>query len=402
MTRKRIYALNIPRGAQTDAQSEKQRNVSTSGVVDGGSPAVESVSVGAGDQIVKGEFKGTLSDVMNREVEELFGCDGIEFAPVFAIDDNGDIVSDGINGYYSLKDITAAPVDSRSDVKGQYKFDGVLVDKGTRKGFWRAVTTDPKRVENEFGNEATSYIGVPHVATKVRWYDSASNEREAVSVVDTRLTEFGLVDIVDTEDSSLTAPTLIYEIAYEDEGRADPGVWDTRGVDKVRTLPDGDVCQWARVFDTSHEYEGAPVLDNGLTRLTFSEQRGRITASRWEGENSGYGHDYGIDYGAETSRSWESTSLGTSTWRLFDVDIFYIGDEKVRGQVEFSDQDSGDFYALNFTFRRGYLNPQWIVPKNEDLGVPQGLLDRLSPIANESVLSPDETKTLADRKEVRR
>lgn len=380
MTDKVLYVLAIPEESQTKAQGTQRRNVSQQGAVSGGSGNTKAISTTPGEKRLTGWFRGTHAEEMAQEIEELFGAPDISEVPFRGL--NGTIKE---RGYYALRDITVQLADPR-DTRAQ-TYDGAMVKKGTRRNHWRAVQTRPKQVENDFGNDTTGYIGVPSTASKVRWFDQVggTGSREDPTVQATRDTEFGTIDIIDTQAASFSEPTAIYDIPYDEEGKLDAKVWDDRGMAKTDA---DDVVQWTRVFDPSHEYEGNPIVENAILRLEFDEANNTLSTWRWDEANSTYA----------------SVSLGTSDWELFDADNVLISGARIKTQLEFRDptQSPTAYFSLDATVRRGYKNAQWVVPPNESGPVPSGLQTLLDPIANESVISPDEQRTLVERQEVRK
>jgi len=70
--------------------------------------------------------------------------------------------------------------------------------------------------------------------------------------------------------------------------------------------------------------------------------------------------------------------------------------------VTFENTTDGNQYSLDMSLNRGYSGAQWTIPENESGPVPSGLQDKLTSIANGSVVDPQESTTLVAREEVRR
>ncbi len=398
MPDKNLYTLAVPRDAQTLARSQTRRNTATQGILDEDTAAVESLSLEAGQQMLRGQYRGEYSELMAEEFEELFQSSGIEQVPFFAT--NGRTKGDG---YYTLANVDAEPLDPRS--QRAHKFDGVLTNVGTRRTHYRSAATTVVQVENDYGNDQTAYVGVPAAATDLRWFNRETAATEQPTIVETRSAEYGDVVLVDALASSYDNPTLLYELPYDQEGKVDTVVWDDHGRskldrdysgDRVGTVTVGDsrvgeertVNAWQWVFSTGHEFVGAPRVENGLVRLEFDPASNTLRASEWN----------------TTVEAWDATSLGASDWEFVSVDLTRIGCERVDAQCRFQDpsQSPTAVFTLDMSLKRGYRHPQWVVPENESGPVPSGLVDLLAPIADESDYSPQCGQGLVAREEVRK
>ena len=378
MPNKNLYALSIPQDSQTLTRSQIKRNTATHGILGQDTAAVQSISLEPGQQLLRGQFRGKYSSIMAEEIEQLFNAGGIESVPFFTVGSQSKE-----DGYYALKNVDVEPLDPRGD--GVHKFDGVLTKEGTRESKRRVVATTERQAENDFGNNQTAYVGVPSTAKDVRWLDSESGQTEAVTVVETRTAEHGDVDVVDAKASSYTDPTLVYDLAYDQEGKVDPVVWDDHGRAKLDS--DG-INSWQWVFSTAHEYSGNPVCDNGLVRLTFDVAANTLSVEEWDSSTS----------------TWSAVALGTSSWEFAGLDVTEIGLASIDAQVRFQDpsQSPTAEYHLNMSLKRGWEWPLWTVPENETPPTPAGLQDLLAPVASGSDYDPQEQQTLIAREEVRK
>lgn len=359
--------------------SSPDRNLSKQGTVGPGAPVAASISLQPNEQILQGEYRLKYSAKMAAEIEELFNAGAVESVPFHTV--SGTSAEDG---YYQLQNTKVKPLDPRgSDLS--HEFDGILARVGSKRTHWRAVTTRITDVKNDFGTNDTAYIGVPSVASKVRWFNPTSKAREVPTVVATRNAELGDIDIVDANASSYRNPTLLYEVDYSKEYEVDCRVWDDRGLSS-RTDASGHL-QWQKVFDVAHQFEGKAIAANGLFRITFDESTPSITAEEWDDVNS----------------TWSSVSLGASDWDLWDVDLHRIGLSRIEAQVEFEDSTTSpnSYYRLDMVLHRGYNWPQWLRPADETNATPSGLVTKLDPIANDDQLNPQEVKTVVDRGDVR-
>lgn len=384
MTHKVLYVLIIPESSQVEKQKSQQRNVSRQGVVSGGIGQAGDLSSTPGQQRLVGWYRGRHADEMAAEFEELFSAQNISEVPFRG---EGGSIED--RGYYALRDTDVRPLDPRDDRVQQ--FDGTMVKKGTKQSHWRALATNFDQVTNDFGNDTTGYVGVPSAADKARWLDEETLDREDPTLITTRQAELGGVDIYDAQGASFSDPTLIYELDYDEEGRVDAKVWDDHGhADKAYSASTSrgfnDVVQWQRVFDLTHEFEGAPIVENGLVRLHFDEGAGTIEYEDWD----------------DAAGEWASGTLSHSDWELFDADLTRIAMARVEAHVEFRNASTGGYYSLVMVLNRGSYSPRWIEAPNETGGAPSGLQDMLDEKAHPSVADPQETKTLVDRKEAQK
>jgi hypothetical protein len=389
-----LYSLVIPANAQTVSRSEIRRNLATHGLLDESSAAVESLSLEPGEQALIGQFRGKYASMMAAEVEELFDAGNISSVPFF------DPAGSKSDGYYSLKNVDVEPLDPNLD--HVQKFDGVLTKEGTRESKRRTITTTVPQVENDFGNQQTALVGVTAAATDVHWFNAETEETEPVSVVETRAGEHGDLDIVDALASSFDKPTLVYDLPYERAGKVDVVCWDGYGrgkfdveadrlvgsatvSDSVSVASEQRITAWQWCFSTQHEFTGRPIVDNGLIRLWLGD---RLRADTYD----------------PAGGNWTLQSLGDSTWELDAWDINRISPCRVNVQCRFRDatQDPDATYTLDMSLKRGYWYPQWVVPVNESGPVPSGLVDLLSPIADESDYSPQCEQGLVAREEVRK
>lgn len=372
-----LYVLPLPGNARTTSRQEVQQSVAKQGVVDQGVPVTETVALDPGEFALAGRIAGKNAAVMAEEFEELFEAD---VGPLPFFRDGS--ASGPKDGYYAAERFSTEPVNA-SVADLQEITDGRIALQGTDRSHWRALTTDATSPSTDFGSTSRADVGVRASATTVRWFDPRGKQIEEATVQATRTTEGGDVELYDADAASFVDPTLIYSLAYADEGDVDPLVWDDKG-NAAREDGSNDL-QWQHVFDTRHHFDGKPVVSNGLARLTFDESANSLSAEEW---NSG-------------TSSWDAKSLGTSDWELFDVDLQRIGLERVDAQVEFRDptQSPTAYYNLDMVLHRGYLWPQWLRTEDSDSSTPSGLQTKLDPIASAITRHPQATQTLVERSE---
>lgn len=360
MTDRRLYALTIPEGIQTRAESQVPKSQQRQAVLGSDTGNVQAIATEPGERPLTVEYPDEFARIRAAELREL--ASGVsQPVPFYGI--SAQTPSDG---YYSVSTLNrAGPVDPRS---GKFQRARVTIAKeGTPASHWRRVRTGPTQVDHPFGNSTEAPVGIPAAASKVRWYNRETGATAEPTVQTTRSGAAADVDILDAGAAPYDAPEVIYELAFGQEGLTDPRVWDDRGT-ASRTDGNG-ALQWQKVFAASHQYEGQLVLENELLRLTIDEPA-----------------DPGIQADRYTSGSWSAVSLGTSDWQLFDWDIRTIGTAQVAGVAEFQDttQSPTAFHVLRWQLQRGAADVLW----STDTPVPSGLQTLLSPIAASNIYDP--------------
>lgn len=381
----RLYTLVLPGGSRGDTTGIGGRNTAPITPLSTGTSTTESISVDPGQFDLTGYFRGRGADRLTKQLKELFSASGYEAIPFFALG-----VEREDDGYYTLGSIDAEPVEETA--RGYlHRYTATLEEAGTRRSSLRSVELTVDSVANDFGTTEEAFVGVPVAASLQRWYDERANTLTQATPADTVTTEFGDVALYDVATApSTTDAALVYDLPYEEQGKVDVRVWDDRDTGlNAKTDADG-VVQWARVFVTSHEYRGRPVLSNGRLRVLCDEDPtvvSGVTAERWDTANS----------------TWSSVSLGSNPdgWRVIDVDVVAIGPAAVDAQLLFENA-AGTQHALNARLTRGDNTILWTNPPNEDDQTPTALRDVLDPIASTDLQTGGESLGLRAREEVRR
>lgn len=379
----RLYTIVISGDAQMSSTETASRNTQSQPLVSDGVSSSTSTGSKPGSRTLKGQFRGKRSRILSKELSGLFDAPGFESVPMFAT--SGPQPDDG---YYTLKRITTEPLDARID-DGYYEFDGTIEFRGTRRSHYRSIKTTPVELDNDFGNDQTTYIGIDDRASSIRWYEPTTGNTTRPSPIATRTAEYGTLDIYDVDASSLTGPgdagpILTYDLPYEHEGKVDATVWDDHGGGKYDS---NNRVRWEKVYTLSHDYEGAIIMDNGLRRVTLAPANSSISAEEWDSANS----------------AWAATSLGASSWELRDADVFRVEPAEVAVQVEFEDTNNpGTFYSLNGYLRRGMFDVLWASPPDQSGATPSGLIDLLDPIASTTLNHAGAETTLIERERVRK
>jgi hypothetical protein len=382
---RRLYRCGISLPATRSGDGSASLNVQRFSPLSDGAASSTAISSDPSGHSIITQYRGYNAMKLAREIIELSSNEKLSPLPYYGVSSTGRERSED-DGYYTLENADFSRNDMR--VEEHLEVSLSLREVGTVRNQWSRLKVKQTQPRNDFGNDTTAYVGIPTEASKVRWWDSTTGSREQPSLVATRGAEFGDVDIYDYRASSLTEPSMIYELQYERSGRVDPGVWDTRGKGaKIQTVDGENVVEWQRVFDPAHEDKGQFVLDNGLIRVYFDDENQSMSAESWDDGNG----------------TWNGVSLGASDWALYDTDVYYIGKSRVDARVSFENTVNGSFFELDASLKRGYLNVQWTVPDPDNQGTtPNGLVDKLSPIANGGYYDPNATVSTVDKTEVRR
>jgi hypothetical protein len=383
-----LYALPLPKSRGRNGSSTKQQ-LAKLGTLGGGLPAVSQVSTGARDGTLSGVYNGKFANLFANEIEEL-ASGSISSVPLFDT-----AAAAQFRGYYNIESAKTNPTDPRVG-EYQQEYDLEITKKGTQRSQWRAVRTNTQPADNPFGSGSTPEFGLTVRARKVRWFDNDSGSLAEATSQRRVEGEHGDLFIYDASEPSFDSPVLIYDVDYEDEYPTDCVAWDTFNRPKVyvdgddgatvgsTTVGDATVggsstvaSQWQRVFSTDHDWRGDIVLETDRLRLTVDQPEDVLRAYRY---NPGDGQ-YNI------------VQLGTSDWRLYDIDLTDVGLGRLEAQLEFYDTTAPSTrYNLDATLIRGLDDVVWTVPINEGT-TPSGLIDRLDPIA---ATTDDVAKPTAD------
>jgi hypothetical protein len=400
MSDRLLHALHVPSDAQRQSGSERQRQLSKRGAVDSDISSTESVRSQPGQQTISGQLRGRLAPLMAAEYEELFAASGVDTVPYTVR--NGE---SQLDGYYAPENIGENFADARDD--RIQSFDGVLTVQGSRRSHWRAVRSNPETLDNPFGSDATPEFGVSTRSRKVRWFDDTTGSLQDATVQRRVQGEHDFIEIYDASEPSFDRPVLLFDIPYTEEYPTDVTVWDTYDRDKlyqetssadyqvgsatvgsatVTDTIDLETVQWQRVYVTDHDWTGDIIIETDRLRLLVDQPEDNLRVYQW---NPSVG-------------LWEQQQLGSSDWRLWDIDITHIGLVRVECQLEFENTTNGNKYNLNAKLLRGLDNALFTIPPNESAPAPSGVVDRLDPIAHPSDDVPNATMDIVPRTEVDR
>ena len=406
-----LYALPIPESAQIDTGTQLSKQISAQGSVGKGEGAVQSISLDPNQQKIQGSYRSqeVLGGLMARQMEELFQSGGIEYVPYF-----GREGADGIDGWYTLDNTDIGPADASTEAVQTY--NGTVTKVGTKKDYVRAVRCAPTTVETVGASnysadnqpEHTERIYLPTDAARVRWFSPVTKAVEraeplnkweypeqAGELANYRAYSLDQASFYDSSEGAPTPPALLYELPYRREYQSDVRVWDTCpeivGEEKIipGDLPRGSevggpgatvgsatvgaspregnvaVAQaWQRVFRSGHEFRGEAVLDNGVLRIRFDDERGALRAERSRGHFD----------------AWADQPLRSSPWTAVDLDITHVGLARVEAQIAFERYD-GVVHNLDVALPRGYKRAIWTTAQNETGETPPALAYKLAPIA---------------------
>ena len=385
MTDYRYYTVSVPEQAVTTDRHDQQRNVPDSGSVSGGQTSVIPLGLSAGERRLRVQYRGHNDDLMGEMIRSLAQSSGIESVPVYGVDPSGNHVRTPKDGYYALRNVQQEIPDPQN---GNFPTATLAAKKiGTTRSHWRYLTFKDTTLDNRYGSSTTSkLVGVPANATKVRWYDRET-DLQAATVASTVTTEFGDVDMYDYTAAGTSYDSMVYTVPYDEEGKTDISVWDTRGnASKTDTVAGETVLDWTKVFHTSHEFDGAVVASNGKVRLTMDDSANTQSAETYSGG------------------SWSDAGLPSNSWQIYDVDLYSIDESAVKGQTIWEDSSNGDTYTLNFILARGDTGIRFYVPDNLSGtagSLPTGLDNLLNPIADTNVIDMNVQQDVKSRDEVR-
>jgi len=374
-----LYLVPLPDAQATQPPSQGvSSRVAIAGLLEEGGISTENIATQDVDLQIRGQFRlGEFSHKLKRELESL-GESTYTAVPLYD-EDKTNLGDD--RGYYELASVDVNP--AHKSTRQAYEYTVGLKKKGTRESEWTAVKTNSEDIGTGLATGSTGLIGVPSDDLKERWYSTASGS-EVATPTQTVSAEFGDVDLFDPTESSFDDPTLVFEQPYSAEGNVDVRVWDDLGEDKFASLSDGDggtveVTQWVHAFHTGFEFDGAPIVDNGLLRLRFDESAGTVEAWEWD----------------EGSSAWTSIALTLGDWALFDADLESLGPASVEAYLEFEDTTDGSLSACRLSVQRGLDRAVVRNPQNDT--IPSGLETALSPLASDQTTDQQPSQTLLPR-----
>lgn len=379
MSVRRLYTVTVPENAlqQRSGQAQQRQELAKlTGLSGDGS--VTQVGSNPGEFDVEGQFRGTDAEMMAAEVSELAGSDAISSVAFY--DPDTDVAA---AGYYTVEQIQNRRFRPQRPEVASFQIR--LAREGTRDSHLRYIRTNNRDVTHDFGSDATERINIPDTATKVRWIAEDKSATTPATSVGTTAAEFGTIAQYDPTNApaAYDSAGIVYQLPYSDSGNVDAAVFDTR---RLSEFVNGDF-KWQQVFQSSHEFSGSVVLENGVVRLTIDESTNSLTAEEWDSGTS----------------AWVSRSLGvTGGWQVIDVDVIDANPARVYAQLEFEDTDDSSRYSLDAFLHRGWPNVQFAVPASLSGPIPADLVTYLDPVASPRYVDARETKAILDREVVRK
>lgn len=382
MTNRYLYTLFLrDTGQERDSQQQRNtRNTTPQPLLDQDDSSVARISADPGEQVLNGTYLGEYSEVMAGEMRELSTSAGFDSVPYYPVSGKTDQ-----DGYYTIKSMNVGRVRQESDKAHSY--DGRISRTGTRASHYVAIDTAQRSLSNPFGSTTGAELGVPTTASETYWVNPESGASETATVQNTRAAELIDIEIFDATQSTITDPTLVFDLPHDDFDRGDVRVFDDRGVTEF----DGNGNhRWQRSFVTDHDFgTDNIVIENGLLRLRFDPGNNSLTAETY---------DSGTD-------SWSSKSLGASSWEFDAIDIGHrpeqrLGPTRADAITEWRDTNSASTYKLDFTLRRGQQNARFVRTPDSSSSAPSGLVSLLDPIASPLDTSFEPIQTLRPRSEV--
>jgi len=427
----RLYLTPLPEQTTDTASDQIGSQVQQAGLLDTGGTSVENIATENVDFQKQGRIQ--LGPTLSRKVaNELDSLSESSYTTLPLFDASGSSLGREA-GYYEATRVDVTPAqEARDDV---YQYDVELAKAGTRENSRRAVRTNPQAVDSVYPDaSAAALVAIPDAATDVRWYDDASGT-EAATAVATVKAEFGTVARYDPADASFDAPTLTYDLAFDEEGRTDVRVYDSLSdVKLAATASGGEVSRWIHAYHTGYDFNGAAVIDTGRFRLFL--QPGVQAAAGYETRTvttgtadtiasgdverdsqlvvesggtfqveSGGTHillnnvDVRSDIIAQEYRSgggyWANVALDTtSSWSLQTWSLTRIQPARVRARTRWSDASTSA--TVDFVAERGADRLAWVTPENAS-APPQGLVDLLEPTSKATDTLAFPTQGLIDR-----
>lgn len=381
MSDRRLYTLRIAERALQDTPGSKRQALQNLKALESNGSTTPTGQQ-PGTIRLDGQFGDDLAELLGAEFRELLSAAQYNYLEYYFV---ANATGDGVHpdaGYYASEETRGGRVVPKTS--GVVSFDVSLTREGTRRTHHRRIRTSPKQRPHQWGTATDALVGIPAAARRVRWLDSEGTKATAASPTTTDTTEYGDVDLYRADTAPYNNPQLTYDLDYFDAGNVDTRLYDTWRNSKIDS--EGRFA-WQQVYTTSHEYRGDIVLKNGLIRLTINPTPDPHTLA--VAEYSG--------------GSWSDTTLGTSDWRLAEIDLRRIAPTAVRARTEWVDTAGSAEHTLDMVLPRGFDAVQFFEPTDGDGNqvqasqAPQGLVDYLDPIASSNRIDPDGQQGLIER-----
>jgi hypothetical protein len=388
---RQLHYLPVPEDQEnSQAQRQLRQQLASAGLLGTDRQTVERTASDAPDETIQAEFRYPLVPNDDSLRAEMLAAELRELAPsakgpVALFRRGSEPLPEA--GYYNVDRASADPA-SPGDRRA-WTARAELTRAGTRKSHWRAVRTTVRDVDHPFGTATTKRIGVPTDAVRTRWLHPTDHTYERATSSTTLSTAFG--DVARYEVSQPTnatsEPTLIYDVPYSSDIPG-PRVYDTRG--NGNKTDGDDIRQWQAVHETQHDIEDEIVFSSGKIRWRITQpdasETGTDTVEEW------------------SSGSWSQTSLTSSDFAPYDVDVIENTLQRVRAQVTFIDTNtlsSQRFYTLEVAMELGDSNLHLFRPESQGTSVPSSLDSRYDAVAASTEKDVSTTRTLVSREVTR-
>lgn len=373
----RLYTATLSAGmfaAESNTTSTEQVLAKLAGL--GGTGTVTDTGGNPDELPLRGQIKGPLADLASAELRELITAPDYDALPFYGV--NEQTTNDG---YYTAEGGRTGRV--RPQAPGGDEFQARLVRKGTPGDLRRIVDTTPKQRPHQWGTATDAIVGVDANASRVYWLDADATDRTAASPTTTLSAEYGDVDQYRVDNAPYDNPRLGYTLPLDEEGNVDSVVFDTWNNNRTES----GAFAYQQVYRRDHIPRGDWELNNGLVRLTINPTP----------------DPHGLTAETYSGGSWSDTALGTSDWRLAEIDIRRIAPTAVRARTEWVDTAGSAEHTLEMVLSRGLDAVQFFEPTDGDGNTlqaqqaPQGLVDYLAPIASANRIDPDGQQGLIER-----
>lgn len=385
---KLIHNCPLPEASQPSESDQLGQRLAKLGLLNDDSAAVESISSKAADLSLDGQIRWgpKYAEMIAAELDELADAS----LPPLALRSREGAYQN--QGWYGVENATIEPLHANKREVWQYSLS--LTKASKRGSSFRALSVNSAQRDHPWGNTTDPIlIGVPASADKVRWFHETTEQITPASQVETRGGEHvdaAMYNITAGEDAlGVEAPTLIYDVSYENDVRGGVRAYDSRGRSKFANSGSGP-RQWQTIHSTEHDITDPIVVSNGRFRLQLDESSTpHLSADSWD----------------DSAGSWATISeletAGSNTdWTLYDIDLTDLGLNAVDAQLEFQHPSNG-LYDLNMSLQFGRGSVLFWRPQDESGAVPSGLVDWLSSIAADWIMDPQQARELVARKEVR-
>jgi len=374
--------------AGVEAQTARQADLAETGLLTTDTVDVEQLTNQAGDLSLSGRYRPPYipADRVQMVADEFESLIAGSLGPLPLFDQTDPTATSGQTGWYEVADGSVSPAHpSQPDVQ---EWSISLSRVGSRGTHWRAVRTAPIDPNNAF--TATSARGetiyLPQSARKPQWYDAESGTTTPASVATTRNLRDVSVDGFDITNGPGSAPTLLYEVPYDDDVAGVYAFLQPSGVN-LRYDDNGN-RNWPAIFNTGADIApttGTLVIDTRGCTFAINTAAPVIKVREWDNSQDEY---------VELSPGPFPTN-----WSPLDADLVDIGVHRVVADITF--EDGSDTYTLRVRLRFGAERPTFSPAPRESDPVPTELVDFFDPVHGQSQTIAQPTRDVVARRDLR-